>query len=88
MRIVVSSKVMDVPQRRIDDQLRRICKKALTASDQERERILAEMLELVHAKSERLKRRAAKLLLSGKSLEPERRDTENEVRRPKLIPRA
>lgn len=71
---------MGVPQRRIDDRIRKISKKALTASDQDRERILAELLELVHAKSERLKRRAAKLLLSGKHLEPERRDTGQEVR--------
>lgn len=64
---------MRFPQRRIDDRLRKLCAKAIIAPDGDRETILQEVLELVHQKSERLKRRAARLLLKGSHLEPERK---------------
>lgn len=69
---------MRVPQRRIDDRLRRACSKALTASERDRECILRELLTLIHIKSERLKRRAARLLLNGDGLEPERRSVDSD----------
>jgi DNA-binding LacI/PurR family transcriptional regulator len=47
--------------------------KALSAADGELEAIRQELLTLVHQKIERLKRRAARLLLEGDHLEPERR---------------
>ena len=74
---------MSVPQRRIDDRLRKLSAKALAASDKERESILQELLELVHRKGERLKRRAARLLLKGEELEGERRTTDLKDQPPK-----
>lgn len=60
-------------ERRIDDRLRALSGKAITARDDERQSILQELLELVHQKSERLRRRATGLLLKRGHLEPERR---------------
>lgn len=62
-------------QRRVDDRIRELYAKAATASSGDLEPILQELLELVHQKLERLKRRAARLLLKGAHLEPERRKT-------------
>jgi hypothetical protein len=62
--------------RRIDDRLRQLCAKSLTAADGELEPIRQELLKLLHHKVERLKRRAARLLLGGEHLEPERRSTD------------
>jgi len=67
---------MRIPQRRIDDRLRTLCVKALHASLDELECIREELITLVHQKCERLKRRAARLLLMGDHLEPERRSTD------------
>jgi hypothetical protein len=67
---------MRFPQRRIDDRLRTLCVKALHASVDELESVREELLALVHQKGERLKRRAARLLLQGDHLEPERRSTD------------
>lgn len=64
---------MGIPQRRTDDRLRKLSAKALTSTGGDLKPTLQELLELVHAKSERLKRRAARLLLNGERLEPERR---------------
>ena len=64
---------MSVPQRRIDDRLRRVCAKALTADGGKLEALRQELLTLVHQKMERLKTRAARLLLNGEHLEGERR---------------
>ena len=68
--------VMQIPQRRIDDRLSKLCVRALTAPDRELEGIPQELLALVDQKIQRLKRRAARLLLKGDHLEPERRSTE------------
>jgi hypothetical protein len=62
-----------VPQRRIDDRIRKLCATAQAASHRDLEPILQELLALVHQKVERLRRRAARLLLKGEHLEPERR---------------
>jgi len=64
---------MGAPQRRLDDRLRKLCVMALHASVVELECIREELIALVHQKGERLKRRAARLLLKGDHLEPERR---------------
>ncbi len=67
---------MRFPQRRIDDRIRKLCTKlkaAASASARDVEPVLQELLGLVHRKNERLKRRAARLLLKGEHLEPERR---------------
>ena len=67
---------MRLPQRRIDDRLVKLCAKAKAARDAESRAILQEILQLVHQKNERLKRRAARLLLNGEHLEGERRKTD------------
>jgi hypothetical protein len=64
---------MSAPQRRLDDRLQELCARAKTAVDGDLEPILQEFLALVHWKGERLKARAARLLLNGDRLEPERR---------------
>jgi len=65
---------MRFPQRRIDDRIRKLCTKLkAAASARDVEPVLQEILGLVHRKNERLKRRAARLLLKGEHLEPERR---------------
>ena len=64
---------MSAPQRRIDDRIRLICAKVSGASNGDVEPALKELLTLVHEKSERLKLRAARLLLNGEHLEGERR---------------
>ena len=63
---------MNARQRRLDDRIRAACLR-LIASNGDFEASVQEFLTLVHQKSERLKRRAARLLLNGKSLEDERR---------------
>ena len=65
--------MLSVPQRRLDDRLRELSAQARTASNRNLKPLLREFLALVHQKSERLKRRAARLLLMGEELEPERR---------------
>ena len=65
--------LMRTHRRRIDDRLRELSAMALASADEDLEPILQELLELVHAKSERLKRRAARLLLNSERLESERR---------------
>ena len=64
---------MSDPQRRLDDRLRALCTQAKKAADDDLEPILQELLTLVHRKGERLKTRAARLLLEGESLGPDRR---------------
>ena len=64
---------MTVPQRRIDDRIRQLCAKAMGASNGDEAPVLRELLVLVHQKGERLKSRAAKLLLNGEHLDGERR---------------
>ena len=64
--------------RRIDDRIRDLCVKAATATDADSESLLHELLKLVHEKSERLRARAARLLLKRECLEPERRSTDAE----------
>jgi hypothetical protein len=64
---------MPVPQRRLDDQLRAICAKLRIATSDDLEDILQELLTLVHRRAERIRARAARLLLKGEQLEPERR---------------
>jgi hypothetical protein len=64
---------MSVPQRRIDDHLIAICAKVTAASSGDVQDILQELLAGVHQKAERLKTRAARLLLNGEQLETERR---------------
>jgi hypothetical protein len=46
----------------------------MAASDGDIEPALQELLELVHQKLEELKRRAARALLKGEHLQPERRN--------------
>jgi hypothetical protein len=69
---------MSVPQRRIDDRLHKLWAKVEAASDVDVKAIRQEILTLIHQKSERLKTRAAKLLLKGEHLDPERRSTDVE----------
>ena len=64
---------LDVPKRRIDDRIRALCARLTACGNGDLEPILQELLELVHRKNERLARRAARLLLKGQHLEPERR---------------
>jgi hypothetical protein len=64
---------LGTPARRIDDRIRKLCAKAQAASNGDSEPILRELLVLVRQKTDRLKRRAARLLLKGEHLEPERR---------------
>ena len=66
---------MSVPQRRIDDRIRKLSAKIHAASDGDSKPDLQELLKLIHQKNERLKRRAAGLLLIGEKLEPERRES-------------
>jgi hypothetical protein len=66
---------MNAPQRRIDDRIRQLCTRAQSASDRDLEAVLQELLALVHEKGERLKGRAARLLLKGEQLESERRQS-------------
>ena len=67
------SRVTAVPRRRLDDRLREICAKLRTASNDELEDSLQELLALIHRKAERLKARGGRVLLQGEQLEPERR---------------
>jgi len=62
-----------IPQRRIDDRIRELCAQLKTASADDLQSILKQLLTLVHQKSDRLRRRGARLLLSGEHLEGERR---------------
>lgn len=64
---------VSVPQRRIDDRIRDLCVRLKAASHGDLDTILQELLRLVHQKNDRLKRRAARLLLKGDHMEPERR---------------
>lgn len=68
-------RAMRIP-RRIDDRIRQLC--AVAATDDDSEPFLQELLQLVHVKSERLRTRAARLLLNSEHLEPERRSTDAE----------
>ena len=81
--------IMRTPERRIDDRIRELCAKLKATSNSDLEPILQELLELVHQKMERLRRRAARLLLKGEHLEPERRssvgvDAHQHLTRPEL----
>jgi hypothetical protein len=62
-----------VSERRMDDRIRAVCARLKDATEGGFETLLQELLELVHQKNARLKRRAARLLLKGEPLEPERR---------------
>jgi hypothetical protein len=64
---------MTPPRRRIDDRIRELSSKVQFAADSDLDPVLQELLRLVHEKGERLKIRAARLLLNGEQLEPERR---------------
>ena len=64
---------MPILQRRIDDRIRELCAQLNAASNDDLELILKELLTLVRQKSDRLKRRGARLLLRGEQLESERR---------------
>lgn len=64
---------MSPPQRRVDDRIRSLCARVQSASNGDLEPLLQELLSLVRQKSERLKRRAARLLLKRDHLEAERR---------------
>ena len=61
-----------IPQRRIDDRIRQLSAQLVAAQDGDLEPLLQKLLELVHQKNERLRTRAARLLLNGEHLEPER----------------
>lgn len=65
---------MRAPQRRIDDRIRNLCARVMADGDVGP--VLQELLELVHQKVEVLKVRAARVLLKGERLEPERRSTD------------
>lgn len=71
--------LLPIPERRIDDRILRLCAKARTATDGDLEPVLEELLALIRQKDERLKRRAARLLLKGERLESERRSTDCET---------
>jgi hypothetical protein len=62
-----------VPQRRIDDRIRALCAKAKDAPEDGLDTHLHDLLELFRQKNERLRTRAARLLLKNERLEPERR---------------
>jgi hypothetical protein len=64
---------MSFPQRRIDDRIRLVCASLTAASNGDAEPALRELLRLVHQKADRLKSRAARLLLNGQGLDGERR---------------
>ena len=67
---------MRPPLRRIDDRIHGLFEKIRAAPDDDVDAILHELLRLIHQKNERLKRRAARFLLKGARLEPERRSTD------------
>jgi len=62
-----------LPRRRLDDRIRAVCAKIEAAPDGDFGTLLQELLKLVHEKNERLKSRAARLLLKGERPDPERR---------------
>lgn len=74
---------MGVPRRRIDDRLRDLCAKALVSSDGELKDFREEFLALLREKLERLEKHAARFLLNGQRLEPERRSTDVKEEQPK-----
>ena len=66
---------MSIPQRRIDDHIQDLCVKAQAAADDDLQPILQELSALLHEKIERLRGRAARLLLKGEHSGPERRSS-------------
>ena len=66
---------MSIPQRRIDDHIQDLCVKAQAASEDDLQPILQELSQLLHQKIERLRGRAARLLLKGEHSGPERRSS-------------
>jgi len=64
---------MKLFRRRIDDRIRAACLRAVKASDGNEISALQELLSLVKQKSERLKNRAAKILLNQGHPDVERR---------------
>lgn len=63
------------PQRRIDDRIYKLFTELQEAEEGDVETLLQMLLELIRQKNERLKTRAAKVLLKGKPLGRERRET-------------
>jgi hypothetical protein len=72
-RPVLFRAAMNDPRRRIDDRIRMVCASLTAASNGDAEPALRELLRLVHQKADRLKSRAARLLLNGDHLDGERR---------------
>jgi hypothetical protein len=66
---------MSIPQRRIDDRIQDLCVRVQAASDDDLQPMLQELLQLLHQKIERLRGRAARLLLKGEYVGPERRSS-------------
>jgi hypothetical protein len=71
---------MSDPQRRIEDRIRELCARAMTATDGDLEQILRELSQLLRGTIEHLRKRATSLLVEGKPLlEPRRRESDNVV---------
>ena len=71
---------MSPPHRRIEDRIRELCSKAVTATDADREPVLLELSHLLRGTIEHMRTNATNLLVERKPLlEPRRRANDNEV---------
>ena len=71
---------MSPPQRRIEDRIRELCAKAVTATDGDLEAVLQELTQLLRGTIAHLRESATKLLIEGTPLpEPRRRANDNQI---------
>ena len=71
---------MRIPQRRVEDHIRELCEKVLSATDGDLEPVLQELSQLVRGTIEHMRKSATSLLVERTPLlEPRRRAHDNEV---------
>ena len=77
---MLTSRLMPPPQRRIEDRIRHLCAKAVTAPDGDLEPALLELSQLLRGTIEHMRESANKLLVEGTPLpEPRRRANDNHI---------
>jgi len=80
LRVMVTSRLMPLPQRRIEDRIRELCVKAVTSTEPDLEPALQELSQLLRGTIQHMRESATRLLVEGTSLsEPRRRANDNEV---------
>jgi len=67
------STLTSVPSRRLDDRIRELCSKALTAPDSELDAILSSLQSALHDHNARLRKLAAKKLVRAENGQPQDR---------------